>query len=302
MIKIYSYFAEEPGPDLVILGAIHGNETCGVFALRRLIESLESGAVTLSRGKLHLVPVCNPLAFEKGVRFIERNLNRHLVPQAAPDCYEARLGNILVPLLQAADVVLDLHSSPRGVEPYVFVGPPREAEFAYAASLGLRTLMNGWEDAYAGTKGAAGPGSTEGIGTEQVLRQKGGLAALVECGTHDDPEAQNVAWRAICGALTHFDMARGLSAPPRAQAQRLVTIQKVFYHETEGRMAQPWQDFDPVSGGDPLAFMMDGSVIRAPADGVVILPDPVAPLGQEWFYFGVDTALSTDLGLQSAIA
>ncbi len=61
--------SDVPGPTVVILGGVHGNETCGVKALPALSQ------VSLQRGKLILL-YGNPLAIEQNVRFVEYNLNR----------------------------------------------------------------------------------------------------------------------------------------------------------------------------------------------------------------------------------
>jgi hypothetical protein len=47
-----------------------------------------------------------------------------------------------------------------------------------------------------------------------------------------------------------------------------------------------------VTAGDILATRANGEIIRAPSDGLVILPHPEAPIGQEWFYFGVEEPLA----------
>jgi predicted deacylase len=46
----------------------------------------------------------------------DRNLNRNLRPTAVPQDFEDRIANVLCPLLDAHDVLLDLHS---------FQGPAR---------------------------------------------------------------------------------------------------------------------------------------------------------------------------------
>jgi len=60
----------EPGPMLIVLGGIHGNEPAGLLALEPLIDGLALAAgdfVALSG---------NRAALAAGVRYIERDLNR----------------------------------------------------------------------------------------------------------------------------------------------------------------------------------------------------------------------------------
>ncbi|MFX5656441.1 succinylglutamate desuccinylase/aspartoacylase family protein, partial [Acinetobacter baumannii] len=60
-LRRLQYAAFTPGPRLLILGAVHGNETCGTQAITRLQRELDSGQLRLQRGLLTLVPVTNPL-------------------------------------------------------------------------------------------------------------------------------------------------------------------------------------------------------------------------------------------------
>ena len=76
MLDKYIYDSQIPGPKLLLLGAIHGNETAGTKAILKLKKALDKKQITLKSGQLTLLPVCNPLAYEQGVRFVEKNLNR----------------------------------------------------------------------------------------------------------------------------------------------------------------------------------------------------------------------------------
>ena len=105
-----TWAALAPGPSLLVLGAVHGNEVCGAHGIVRAIDDLAHGRIVLRRGRLTLVPVANPLAFKQNTREGERNLNRHFLPQPAPQDYEDRITNQLTPLLAQHDVLLDLHS------------------------------------------------------------------------------------------------------------------------------------------------------------------------------------------------
>lgn len=98
----HTWAALAPGPSLVVLGAVHGNEVCGAHAIVRAIDDLTHGRLRLLRGRLTLVPVANPLAFAQATREGERNLNRHFLPQPAPQDYEDRITNQLTPLLAHA--------------------------------------------------------------------------------------------------------------------------------------------------------------------------------------------------------
>ena len=200
-----SWTALAPGPALIVLGAVHGNEVCGAHAVARAIADLHAGRLQLARGRLTLVPVANPLAYQKGTRGGERNLNRHFVPRADPRDYEDRVTAQLAPLLAAHEVLLDLHSFHTAGEPFAMVGPrdnpgSREPfaraaeELALARALGAPQVVQGWLEVYDQAARARGeqPGD-DGIGTNEFMRSRGGYAVTLECGFHDDPRAIDVA-------------------------------------------------------------------------------------------------------------
>jgi predicted deacylase len=55
--KSISYRTVQPGPRLIVLGAVHGNETCGTRAIERLVGEIDAGSVRLCSRQLTLVPV-----------------------------------------------------------------------------------------------------------------------------------------------------------------------------------------------------------------------------------------------------
>src|SRR5512137_1552656 len=109
-LSIHRFSALEPGPRLIVTGAVHGNETAGTRGIERVLAEIERGDVPIVRGGVTFLPVANPLAYAKGQRFGDRNLNRRLLPAARPQDNEDRIANVLCPLLAEHDVLLDLHS------------------------------------------------------------------------------------------------------------------------------------------------------------------------------------------------
>ena len=98
-LRSHQFSALEPGPRLIITGAVHGSEQCGTRGIERVLAEMERGDLSIVRGHLTLLPVTNPLAYSKGERNGDRNLNRNLRPSAAPRDNEDRVANALCPLL-----------------------------------------------------------------------------------------------------------------------------------------------------------------------------------------------------------
>lgn len=291
----HTWAALAPGPSLVVLGAVHGNEVCGAHAIVRAIDDLTHGRLRLLRGRLTLVPVANPLAFAQATREGERNLNRRFLPQPDPQDYEDRITRQLAPLLAQHEVLLDLHSFHTPGDPFAMVGPRNNSgarepfaraaeEMALARALGAQQVVEGWLEVYDRAAGLRGElPDDEGIGTNEYMRSQGGYAVTIECGQHEDPEAIDVATRAIHGALAHLELAH-VPAPPRfaGPAARLKDV--VLRESPADRLAQDWHSFDAVQAGDVIAHRADGTPVAAPYDGCVLFPHPEAEVGQELFY------------------
>ena len=291
----HTWAALAPGPSLVVLGAVHGNEVCGAHAIVRAIDDLTHGRLRLLRGRLTLVPVANPLAFAQATREGQRNLNRRFLPQPDPQDYEDRITHQLAPLLAQHEVLLDLHSFHTPGDPFAMVGPRNNSgarepfaraaeEMALARALGAQQVVEGWLEVYDRAAGLRGElPDDEGIGTNEYMRSQGGYAVTIECGQHEDPEAIDVATRAIHGALAHLELAH-VPAPPRfaGPAARLKDV--VLRESPADRLAQDWHSFDAVQAGDVIAHRADGTPVAAPYAGCVLFTHPEAEVGQELFY------------------
>ena len=298
-IEIHQYRALASGPRLLVLGAVHGNETCGTLAIRKVAAEFAGGARRVTRGVLTLVPVANPVAFRLGTREGDRNLNRDFRPSVCPEDAEDRIANHLAPLLAGHDALVDLHSfNAQGGEPFVFFGPHdnegelepfrrAEEEALLARAVGPRRLVYGWLAAYA--RGAARrPGGRigYGIGTTEYMRSRGGYAVTVECGQHADPAAPAVARTAIDNAIALLGIAEGTASVGAAVAHELIEMVDVVDRRSpDDRFSEVWSSFDPVEAGRTIALRADGEAIVAPEDGFVVFPSSHALPGREWFYF-----------------
>lgn len=292
MIKSVTYAAEQPGIKLLVIAAIHGNEKCGTVACDRVIHEIESGAVRLVRGQVTFVPIGNPWAYELDRRFVERNLNRYLVPMKEPDCYEAKLGNILCPMLEDCEVHLSIHSYTVGGAPFIIVAPKDKREHLFASALGLYTQLTGWEEAYASTGrkslSAKPADDEEATGSLEYARRHGAMAVTIECGQHRDPDAPEVAYRAIRNALRYLKLTDETMAAHEEEPSRLIEVKQVIYRDDQGHFSKKWSNFEIVKKGEPIAFRENGHAIVAEEDGFVIMPKEDCPIGEEWLYFGVE--------------
>jgi predicted deacylase len=312
-LRIHGFTALEPGPRLIVLGGVHGDETCGTQGIERIVAELDAGALQLQCGQLTMVPVANPLARRLQRREGERNLNRMFRPTPAgqlPPDYEARITDQLCPLLDRHEVLLDLHSFQSAGEAFAMIGPrdntgPLEPfarafeEGQLALHIGTSQVVEGWLDIYAaGLAQRAGLGAGQppdqaaldfGRGTNEYMRSRGGYGVTLECGQHQDPAAPEVAYAAIHAALRLLGMIAPQEPPPALPpAPSLLRLMSVTdRHHEEDQFVREWATFDPVARGEPIGVRQDGSLVRADHDGVIVFPNEEALPGTEWFYFAV---------------
>jgi len=304
--KSISYASQRPGTRLVVVGAVHGNETCGTRAIERVAGELDAGALSITRGQLTLVPVANPMAYALQRRSGDRNLNRKLAPTDTPREFEDHVANWLCPLLAQHEVLLDLHSFRSPGAPFVMIGPENNRgalepfeqaarEEALALRLGVQRAVDGWLGTYAaGAAGRAEFGRERGIeldtdprygiGTTEYMRSVGGCALTLECGQHDDPAAPEVAYRAIVNTLAHLQLIDATDPAPAAHMEGLRLCDVVPRLHAGDAFVREWTSFDPVDAGQPIARRHDGTEVRAPHAGYVVFPNTAAEVGNEWFY------------------
>jgi predicted deacylase len=305
--KSVRYAGRAPGARLIVLGAVHGNETCGTRAIERVLAELDRGDLVISAGSVSFVPITNPLAYANGRRTGDRNLNRALQPTDAPREFEDHVANWLCPLLAAHEVLLDLHSFHGSGQPFVMVGPrdnrgalepfaQAAREEALARCLGVDRAVDGWLDTYAAgvaqrrrAAEAAGPAEAlemdprYGVGTTEYMRSIGGCGLTLECGGHEDPQSVEVGYRAIRHALAHLGLTTE-PAPPQRTLQTLSLVSVVDKQDAADAFVREWRSFDPVRRGELIGRRAGGEPVAAPHDGWIVFPYAAAAARQEWFY------------------
>ncbi len=303
-LKSLNFTGLKPGPRLIITGAVHGNETCGTKAIHRVLDDIEHQRVKIVGGSVTFVPVTNPLAYARGERAGDRNLNRNLYPVAQPLDFEDHVANWLCPLLARHEVLLDLHSTRAQNPAFAMLGPENnvgnlqpfrhfDKERALAKRLGVRRFVDGWLGTYAKgvarrvQAGIANKLNTDpryGVGTTEYMRSVGGYAITLECGAHDDPVSPEVGYQAILNTLAFLGIT---SSPPPQPVEKYEALRMVEVHDKNNvgdTFSRVWASFDRLRKGDVIGTRHDGTTLIAEDDGCILFPDAKAEPGNEWFY------------------
>jgi predicted deacylase len=279
-VESFSFTSRIRGPSLLVFGAIHGDEKCGPVAIRKVMDAIQSGTLPLVRGSVTFVPVANPKAYADKSRVHKENLNRIFRKTEHPDSYEAELANELCALVDECDALLDIHSSFVPAPSNAFADYPTPDNLAFAKALAPEYLIYDWPAVYENN-----PFAFPAWTTERYAHEAGKLGVLVECGKHDDPEAERRAENAILRALAHFKLiekSEGATTEPKP-----VYMNRIFQRDSEGdTFSKAWAHLDAVPAGTTIAERASGEKIVAERDSYIIFPKDYALPGGEWFYLG----------------
>lgn len=279
-IQTYKFSADNNGPSVLILAAIHGNEKCGTQAAMKIIKQIEQGLLNLECGSVTFVPICNPKAYEADKRYIDINLNRIIKQHDKVEAYEEQLANQIAPLIETHDFTLDLHSIHSEGASFAFLDYPNKDAEEICNILGVETILTGWPQMY---------GDIDDDFTTLAHAHKSGKASVtVECGEHYDPNSVVVAENCILNTLKYFGIIEGGAVQTanikfiEAKHRIVKTADGVLGDGTVNSI----QHLRHVKKGEKIAEYEGGEIVKSPDDGVVLIPYEGAQVGDEWFYIG----------------
>lgn len=100
---------QAPGPHLVIVGGVHGDEWEPMVAGRRLLTAFEPATL---RGRVTIVPCVNEAAFARGTRTADDLLDlARICPGNDQGSVTEQTGAALAKLIRTADYFIDMHTA-----------------------------------------------------------------------------------------------------------------------------------------------------------------------------------------------
>lgn len=267
-----------PGPHTVVLGGIHGNELCGVHALRFLLQGFSAGSLQLSEGQLTLA-IGNVEAILSGQRYVGANMNRQFRDDAEPqgtDYERQRVIELKTLLRDGVDFLLDLHATSAPSQPYAMI---ERASLPHCVHFGFERVVSGWAEL----------SDVSLLGdTQSYVEAHGGLAITMENGQLSDPGSTESAIQTCHNVLARRGV-RGLSPyySPETQIFHMTEVHRLLQSDFTYRRA--FQNLEPLMRGE-LIGNDSVSEYRAPTDydAVMILPGNPKNLrvGENLFHFG----------------
>lgn len=280
---VHRFDSGQPGPHVLVNALTHGNEICGMVAATHLLDR----GVRPVKGTL-TISFANVAAYESfdierpfDSRQLVHNMNRIWSAEmldGSEDSPELRRARELRAVVDAADHVLDIHSTSQDVQPF-WVYPAYARNAAVALALGLppvhlvmpQGLGSGTPLIQYGRHGVDGDGPQ--------------TALVVECGQHFAQSAADLATRVAHDFIAHF----GLIAPredrqPPAPQRRFELLQTHMVHTTEFRFERPLVGFETFARDELIATDGERRIV-SPCDGcTVFMPTRDAIVGREAVY------------------
>ncbi|MFY3382528.1 succinylglutamate desuccinylase [Paracidovorax sp. MALMAid1276] len=271
-----------PGRRVMVSALVHGNELCGAWALKGLLEA----GVRPASGTLTLA-FCNLQAFDRfdpadhdASRFTEEDLNRQWIDErmAAADTAERRRAAALRPWVAQADWLLDIHSMHERGAPLLLTGmQPRNRALAKAMAAPEHIVVDaGHKDGVRMRDyGRFGLPDADGGDTRSLL---------VECGFHGDPASRAVAqdqcvrFLEQSGVLNADALARqlpGWRLPDAPRQWALEVTGPVVATSSAFRFTEPFTGLEVIAqAGTVIGWNGDGSdatPVTTPYDDCVLV-------------------------------
>lgn len=263
------------GPEVLITALVHGNEVCGAHALDHLLSHgprPRRGAVTAVFGNPEAALTTSAGRPGPG-RYLDEDLNRVWAPavlDGGRDTAELRRARRLRPLVERAELLLDIHSMQSAHTPLMLAGPLEKGR-RLAREVGVPEVV------------VSDVGHAAGV----RLRDHGGFAdpesaknaLLVECGQHLDPASAALAvetlyrFLAVAGVVDAADVAAFLPAS-RPPPQRFLQVTEAVTVETDAfRFVRPFQSLESVAEEGTLLARDGVKEVRTPyPDCVLVMP------------------------------
>lgn len=270
---VWHFDSGRPGPHAVVLALTHGNEIAGAVLLERwLRQGLRPLHGRLSLGFANLDAFSRyDAADPTAARFVEEDLNRVWAPEVLDGprrSVELRRARALRPLLDDADLVLDLHSMFWPGDPLILSGGAEAA-----LDLAMQAGEPGLVLADPGHEGA-----TRLIDYPPLARR--GAALLLEAGWHWE-EATVARMARVARRLLALAGVLPAPVPPPAAPPVLARVTHCIAARGPGfRFARPFRSGEVVAGGTLLA--VDGAAEhRAPHPRtLLVMPNLLPQPGQ----------------------
>jgi len=269
--EITKLTGQNNGTTSIVLVGVHGDERCGIEALKKILPTLE-----IQRGTV-LFGYGNPRAMEVNKRYTEANLNRMFnrdeqLSEKEKESYEYQRAQFLKSYLIKADVLLDIHAS----------SIPNSSAFAICETnakdivkfFPMRLVVSGFDKVEPGA-------------TDYYMNSIGKVGICLECGSINDPQSAKIGEESIIAFLKARGHMKNNLAP---QKQSYVQMFKKYFAKTDTfTLSKPFENFEVLEKNQVIGI--DGNKkIKAPKRCLILFAHNGTKAGDEVFLLGEEKA------------
>ncbi len=269
----WRFAADKPGPNVVITSLVHGNEIAGAVAVEALLErppALLRGTLTIGFVNLEAFDRFDPTQ-PTASRYVDEDMNRLwdvAILDGPRESSELSRARAIRPVIEAADVLLDLHSMLWPSEALILCGPTLKGRHL-AMAIGTPGLV------------VADHGHMSGrrlIDYERFVDPAApGAAVLVEAGQHWKVSTIEAMDACIAGLLAATGLAAPrLRVPPPAPRFAEVTL-AVTASSGGFCFTRDFRGGDVVPLADTLIATDGPTEIRTPHDDCLLVMPSLRP-------------------------
>lgn len=203
-IAVHLFVGAEPGPTLLVQGAIHGAEIIGSLAILNFVKKLDPKKL---RGNVIAVPVVNRAGFDlstRGVRFDGKDISRQFPGNPKGSITDQVAHRYFEEVIKKANVMIDFHAgSDTAYERYVLFMAEKDPQNPNEMEQKRRKLVVGFgldQAAYfpPGTFGAGtAKEAIEGAGVIQFTLEFGGGTGWHQNGEANVADAERGIWNTL---------------------------------------------------------------------------------------------------------
>lgn len=279
---VWHFDSGQPGRHVMISALVHGNELCGAWALKGLLES----GLRPRQGQLTLA-FCNLEAFDRfdaanhdASRFTDEDLNRQWLDERidAADTSERRRAAALRPFVARADWLLDIHSMHEPSAPLLLTGmQPRNLDLARTMRAPEHIVIDAGHKDGVRMRDYGRFGLPDGDGPGQGGDTR---SLLIECGFHGDPASRTVAqdqcvrFLAASGVLDAAELAQWLPGWQQADAPRQWALEvtgPVVARSSQFRFTEAFTGLEVIAQAGTVIGDNDGEPVTTPYDDCVLV-------------------------------
>ena len=271
-----------PGRHAMISALVHGNELCGAWALKGLLEA----GLRPQQGQLTLA-FCNLDAFDRfdasshdASRFTDEDLNRQWLDEriTAADTNERRRAAALRPFVARADWLLDIHSMHEPSAPLLLTGmQPRNLELARTMRAPEHIVVDAGHQDGVRMRDYGRFGLPDGDGAGQGGDTR---SLLIECGFHGAPASRAVAqdqcvrFLEAAGVVGAAELARtlpGWRLPDAPRQWALEVTGPVVANSSGFRFTEHFTGLEVITQAGTVIGDNDGEPVTTPYDDCVLV-------------------------------